>query len=144
MTKSKYSCRFHPTDSFHQVGCEHVQWTKEQLQQALDTYKQTHQDGYLQGHIDHQLVLEASTKDAAEALKNKQPESVHHTYSGEEILRKARQEGVVEGLERAKEIVRTHKTVNDDNQHYYIGMLEGQTRAIYNIYQALTQAHKKN
>lgn len=29
-----YSCRFHPTDWFHEVGCPHMEWTPEQLQEA--------------------------------------------------------------------------------------------------------------
>jgi hypothetical protein len=39
--KSQYSCRFHPTDWWHEVGCPHQQWTKEQLQEALDNVKQS-------------------------------------------------------------------------------------------------------
>jgi hypothetical protein len=36
-----WSCRFHPTDWFHEVGCPHQDWTKEQLQEALITAKKT-------------------------------------------------------------------------------------------------------
>lgn len=35
----KWFCRFHPTESFHEVGCPHVEWTKEQLMDALSTAK---------------------------------------------------------------------------------------------------------
>lgn len=34
-----WSCRFHPTEWFHEVGCPHVEWTREQLQSALETHK---------------------------------------------------------------------------------------------------------
>lgn len=37
-----WACRHHPTDWWHEVGCPHVQWTKEQLQEALVTAKQSH------------------------------------------------------------------------------------------------------
>ena len=26
-----FSCRFHPTDWFHEIGCPHMEWTNEQL-----------------------------------------------------------------------------------------------------------------
>lgn len=39
----QWSCRFHPTDSFHEVGCPHVEWTKEQLLDALVTFKSMNQ-----------------------------------------------------------------------------------------------------
>jgi hypothetical protein len=29
-------CRHHPTDWFHEIGCPHMKWTVEQLQDALD------------------------------------------------------------------------------------------------------------
>ena len=28
-------CRFHPTDWFHEIGCPHKTWTREQLLDAL-------------------------------------------------------------------------------------------------------------
>jgi len=46
-----YSCRFHPTDSFHEVGCSHCEWTKEELQSALDASKQS------QAYLQHPLVI---------------------------------------------------------------------------------------
>lgn len=30
-----FHCRFHPTDWWHEVGCPHVEWTPEQLKDAL-------------------------------------------------------------------------------------------------------------
>ncbi|MGH2613126.1 MAG: hypothetical protein ACRDFB_08800 [Rhabdochlamydiaceae bacterium] len=37
-----YSCRFHPIDWFHEVGCPHkTDWTKEELQKALNNSKQS-------------------------------------------------------------------------------------------------------
>jgi hypothetical protein len=30
-----FSCRFHPTDYWHEVDCPHIDWTKEQLIDAL-------------------------------------------------------------------------------------------------------------
>ncbi len=35
----KWLCRFHPTEYFHEVGCPHMEWTKEQLMDALSTAK---------------------------------------------------------------------------------------------------------
>lgn len=32
-------CRFHPTDSWHEVGCPHLDWDKEQLQAAIESQK---------------------------------------------------------------------------------------------------------
>lgn len=34
-----WCCRFHPTDWFHEVGCPHQEWTKEQLLQAVIAQK---------------------------------------------------------------------------------------------------------
>ncbi len=39
--KPNYHCRFHPTDWWHEVGCPHMEWTKEQLQDALDKAKRS-------------------------------------------------------------------------------------------------------
>ena len=36
-----YSCRFHPTDWWHEVGCPHREWTAAELQKALDAAKQS-------------------------------------------------------------------------------------------------------
>jgi hypothetical protein len=32
-----FTCRFHPTDWWHEVGCPHMVWTKEQLADAEET-----------------------------------------------------------------------------------------------------------
>ena len=37
--KPIYSCRFHPTDWWHEVGCPDRDWSKEELQRALDNAK---------------------------------------------------------------------------------------------------------
>jgi len=39
--KPSYNCRFHPTDYWHEVGCPHRDWTKEELQDALDKAKRS-------------------------------------------------------------------------------------------------------
>lgn len=39
--KPQYACRFHPTDWFHEVGCSDQQWTKQELQDALNNAKQS-------------------------------------------------------------------------------------------------------
>lgn len=39
--KINWCCRFHPTDSFHEVGCPHKEWSKEELYKALIVAKQT-------------------------------------------------------------------------------------------------------
>jgi hypothetical protein len=36
VVKNGYTCRVHPTESWHEIGCPHQNWTKEQLQEALD------------------------------------------------------------------------------------------------------------
>lgn len=36
-----YTCRFHPTDSFHEVGCPHRAWGIDDLQKALNAAKQS-------------------------------------------------------------------------------------------------------
>ena len=42
--KPTYCCRFHLTDWFHEVGCPHNKdWTKEQLQDALDKAKRSNE-----------------------------------------------------------------------------------------------------
>lgn len=38
-----WACRFHPTDSVHEVRCPHQEWTKEQLLEALITRKRFEQ-----------------------------------------------------------------------------------------------------
>lgn len=40
--KVVFGCRFHPTDWFHEVGCPHMDWTKEQLIDAIKMAKVTH------------------------------------------------------------------------------------------------------
>lgn len=37
--KPTYSCRFHSYDGWHMVGCPHREWSKEELQSALDNCK---------------------------------------------------------------------------------------------------------
>jgi hypothetical protein len=34
-----WNCRFHATDWWHEAGCPHQEWTKEQLQKALISAK---------------------------------------------------------------------------------------------------------
>ena len=38
-TPITWHCRFHPTDWWHEVGCPHKPWTKEELQSAIETKK---------------------------------------------------------------------------------------------------------
>jgi len=40
--KVLFCCRFHPTDGFHEVGCPHRDWTKEELVDAIKMAKVTH------------------------------------------------------------------------------------------------------
>ena len=37
-----FCCRFHPTDGFHEVGCPHRDWAKEELIDAIKMAKVTH------------------------------------------------------------------------------------------------------
>ena len=41
--KPVYNCRFHPINGWHEVGCPHKEWTKEQLQDALNKSKSSQQ-----------------------------------------------------------------------------------------------------
>lgn len=36
-----FICRFHPTDSFHEVGCPHKKWTVDEVLGALVLAKKT-------------------------------------------------------------------------------------------------------
>jgi hypothetical protein len=36
-----WCCRFHPVNWWHEVGCPHREWTKEELQEALNNAKQS-------------------------------------------------------------------------------------------------------
>ncbi len=51
-----FTCRFHPTDWFHEVGCPHKEWTKEELQSALKTAKQVN-EWHMQIFIKHPELL---------------------------------------------------------------------------------------
>lgn len=42
--KPVYSCRFHPTDGFHEVGCPHLKWAADELQLALDNAKRSQEN----------------------------------------------------------------------------------------------------
>lgn len=39
-----WNCRFHPSNGWHEVGCPHVEWTKEQLQETLESKKRFEQE----------------------------------------------------------------------------------------------------
>jgi hypothetical protein len=41
--KPVYLCRLHPTNWWHEIGCSHKDWTKEQLKSALDKSKLNNQ-----------------------------------------------------------------------------------------------------
>ncbi len=41
VTSNLFSCRFHPTDWLHEVGCPHKEWTIKELQDALIHTKAT-------------------------------------------------------------------------------------------------------
>ena len=41
--KIEWHCRFHPTDWWHEVGCSHQEWSKEDLQSALEAKKRFEQ-----------------------------------------------------------------------------------------------------
>jgi hypothetical protein len=40
VNQTGFNCRFHPTNWWHEVGCPHMEWTKEQLQAALASQKE--------------------------------------------------------------------------------------------------------
>lgn len=37
--KVTFTCRFHPTDWFHEIGCPDMEWSKEDLLGAIKTHK---------------------------------------------------------------------------------------------------------
>lgn len=41
--KPTYNCRIHPSAGWHESGCPHKEWTKEQLQDALNSSKRSHE-----------------------------------------------------------------------------------------------------
>ncbi len=41
--KPRYTCRHHPTDGWHEIGCPDKEWTKEDLQKALDQQKRNNE-----------------------------------------------------------------------------------------------------
>lgn len=41
-----WHCRFHPTDGFHEIGCPHKDWTKDELQKALETKKRFEEEHF--------------------------------------------------------------------------------------------------
>lgn len=45
-----WNCRYHPTNWWHEVGCPHQEWTKEELLDALVTKKKFEQSN-LRGQI---------------------------------------------------------------------------------------------
>lgn len=53
--KPQYTCRFHPTDYWHEVGCPHQAWGMQDLQQALDNAKQS--NAYLLYKLTNNLPL---------------------------------------------------------------------------------------
>ena len=40
--KVNWNCRFHPTNWWHEIGCPHKDWSKEDLQRALELAKKSH------------------------------------------------------------------------------------------------------
>ena len=48
--KLNWGCRFHPVNWWHQVGCPHQEWTREDLYSALIT-KVEFEEGGLRGKI---------------------------------------------------------------------------------------------
>lgn len=39
-----WCCRFHPIDWWHELGCPHLEWTKEELFNALIQSKKNYED----------------------------------------------------------------------------------------------------
>ena len=42
-TPVTWTCRFHSIDWWHEIGCPHKEWTKEELQSVLETKKRFEQ-----------------------------------------------------------------------------------------------------
>ena len=58
--KVKWSCRFHPTNWWHEVGCPHKEWTNEELLDALITKKEFEEKD---------IMLNSTIQGVAEKLK---------------------------------------------------------------------------
>lgn len=53
-----WACRFHPTNWFHEVGCPHKEWTKEELQKVVNTKKISDQLGFDEQVRLHKIITE--------------------------------------------------------------------------------------
>lgn len=53
-----WTCRFHPTDWWHEVGCPHMEWTAEQLRGAL-IEKNRFEQGKIESVITQQVAHDA-------------------------------------------------------------------------------------
>lgn len=53
--EAEYNCRFHPIDWWHEVGCPHREWSKDELQDALNKAKQS--NAYIVYLIGHPFAL---------------------------------------------------------------------------------------
>ena len=56
-TELHFTCRFHPHEGWHTVGCTHQEWTAEDYASAYFTMKEF-QDKRIAG-----MILDANTKD---------------------------------------------------------------------------------
>jgi hypothetical protein len=71
-----WTCRFHPTNGWHEIGCPHVEWTKEQLQGSIESTKRSQPELYeiwrqdtlkLIGNLSRQLDEKDAALDACRA-----------------------------------------------------------------------------
>ena len=68
MTQARYTCRFHPTEFFHEVGCPHRTWAISELESAVETAKES-QKMLSHGGDKFWLKIEAEKKAKLEDLK---------------------------------------------------------------------------
>lgn len=83
-----YTCRFHPTDWWHEIGCPHMKWTKKQLQEALDQAKEN-----------EQKQLEVLTFMTPNLGKRKSNRKVMKNQTREKIEKLLKDAGIEEGNE---------------------------------------------
>lgn len=99
LTDVTWSCRFHPTDWWHEVGCPHVEWTVEQLRDAL-VEKKRFEQGKIESVIAQQVAHDA---EVAARAKREQMEAV--LVGLEYEIRKC-PPSAVNGMRRAIDLIR--------------------------------------
>jgi hypothetical protein len=75
-TPLSWVCRFHPTDWFHEVGCPHREWTKEELQSAIESNKRKAPELFEQWRISCERLVAEKVADLERRLAAPHPDTV--------------------------------------------------------------------